>query len=218
MRLTALLLAAAAGAATGAGASEPGVRVHGTQHRGVGRLVFDVAPGLRWREAAQGDAIVLRFDAPTPLRPPATLPRNVLALDEDADGAVTVRLVPGARAHTKRTHHRLVIEARDPPPQFVATTPPPDPLPQGEGEKKTPLPLREGLGEGAPAPQPAPPPPAPPAQAPPPTPAAPPPPTTTPAAQAPPPPPAAPAPSALAVAVQPTPRASPAQGTSSVLL
>ena len=89
MRLSALLLAAAAGAATGAGAAEPGVRVHGTQHRGVGRLVFDVAPGLRWHESTQGDAVVLRFDAPAPMRPPAALPRNVLALDEDGDGAVT---------------------------------------------------------------------------------------------------------------------------------
>ncbi|MBV9118884.1 MAG: hypothetical protein JOY63_16115 [Acetobacteraceae bacterium] len=148
MRLTALLLAAAAGAATGAGASEPGVRVHGTQHRGVGRLVFDVAPGLRWRETAQGDAIVLRFDAPTPLRPPATLPRNVLALDEDADGAVTVRLAPGARAHTKRTHHRLVIEARDPPPQFVATTPPPAPPARGGESPPSPPPPLAGGGRG----------------------------------------------------------------------
>ncbi len=174
MRLRALLLAAAAGVATSAGASEPvTVTVRSTQHRGIGRLVFDFPPGLHWHESTQGERIVLRFDAPAQLRSPAELPRSVLTVAEEGDSAATVQLAAGVRARTRQRRQRLVIEARDPPrtatPPAVPTaapappteaprsetsqpaglTPPPTPPTRG-GESSSPPPLvRGGRGEGS---------------------------------------------------------------------
>ncbi len=162
-----LLLAAVAAGAVGAATPEAGgaglasVTVRSVQHRDFGRLELDFPRGLRWRQAIEGDLVVLSFAKPVRLRPSPSLPRNVLGMAEESAEVATVRLAPGARARMTRRGTRLLIDALDPPPGQAAAqptdqsvgqpSPPPGLIPQGEGEKQatqeTSPPLAQGEGE-----------------------------------------------------------------------
>jgi hypothetical protein len=92
----------------------PRVPLRAGSHADHGRLVFDWPARVGYRIEEQDGRLVVRFDAPAAIDLAAArrLPRNVLGV-EQADGAVVVRLAPGARLRHFRLGNRIVLDLLD---------------------------------------------------------------------------------------------------------
>lgn len=118
-------------------AQSPRIAIRAGNHPGFGRLVFDVPPGTRYRALRDGDQVTVHFDPELPLGQAPGLPRNVLALTDDAKGAV-VQLAPGATLHDWRLGGHVVLDVFDP----VANR---KPAPTRQGQSPQPQPARPKL-------------------------------------------------------------------------
>jgi hypothetical protein len=142
----------------------PRVALRAGSHADHGRLVFDWPAQVPYTAETQDGRLLLRFGAPgrIDLSAARRLPRNVLAL-EQADGAIVVRLVPGARIRDFRLGNRIVVDVLDAPPaRAEARAPraaPPATAPaqpkSGDAPEPNNAPPPDALPASAPAPTPA---------------------------------------------------------------
>ncbi len=114
--LAAALLGVTPGRAdpVGSGSKQP-VPVRVGEHPGFGRIVFDFTGPVSWRIARNGAQVTLHFDPANTIAPAPSLPRNVIAMTQDA-GGVEITVAPGARLRTMRLVERLVLDVLDPLP------------------------------------------------------------------------------------------------------
>ena len=152
IRLAALLALAAAAQAP-AYAYNEGTAVRTGDHDGYGRVVFDMPEGATYTTVLDGNRMVVSFNNAGQVAQPATLPRNVAAI-QGGSGTATLMLEPGARARPARVGNRLIVDvlsqarpprddapagaallvpvstrrtpARQPPPPPIRFSPPPD--------------------------------------------------------------------------------------------
>ncbi|HEY4254341.1 MAG TPA: serine/threonine-protein kinase [Roseomonas sp.] len=108
----------APGAAAAAGRCTPAqVTARSGSHPGFGRIVFQWRVAADYAASQDGTVLQLRFSGPGCLPPVdrLALPRNVLALQPEADGsALRIELAPGTRAEYYRlSAGRIVIDIRD---------------------------------------------------------------------------------------------------------
>jgi len=96
------------------GASQP-VPVRVGEHPGFGRMVFDFATPVTWHVSRDGERVTLHFNPASTLAAAPSLPRNVIAMNQDADG-VTITVEHGARLRTMRLDDRFVLDVLDPLP------------------------------------------------------------------------------------------------------
>lgn len=125
MRRAAIALLAALALATAAPAEEaPRVPLRVGSHADHGRLVFDFPAPVGYRVEEEAGRVLLRFAAPARLDLAAARrpPRNVLAIEEE-EGAVGIRVVPGARLRHFRLGNRIVLDVRDPGPAAEQAAP-----------------------------------------------------------------------------------------------
>jgi hypothetical protein len=92
----------------------PRVPLRAGSHADHGRLVFDWPARVGYRIEEQDGQVAVRFDAPATIDLAAARrpPRNVLGV-EQADGAVVVRVAPGARLRHFRLGNRIVLDLLD---------------------------------------------------------------------------------------------------------
>ncbi len=99
----------------GSGAEQP-VPVRVGDHPDFGRIVFDFAGPASWHIARNGAQVTLQFDPASTIAAAPSLPRNVVAMSQDA-GGVEITVAPGARLRTMRLDNRLVLDVLDPLPE-----------------------------------------------------------------------------------------------------
>ena len=115
MRLPGLLLLSLIALAPAArGQEAPRVPLRIGSHPDFGRLVFDWPASVGYAVEEREDRLVIRFAAPGRVDIAAARrpPRNVLAVQQE-DGAILVRIAPGARPRHFRLGNRIVLDVRD---------------------------------------------------------------------------------------------------------
>ena len=98
------LLALMLGASVPAAAQSPEVTVRSGDHAGFGRVVIDLAPGVRHGVATEGQRLTVRLESQSgtvALSPAPRAPRNVVALVV-REGELELVLAPGARPRSYR--------------------------------------------------------------------------------------------------------------------
>lgn len=112
--LAALLLAAPASAETRVG-------VRTGDHPGHGRIVFDWPSAPTYRVEEREGTVLLRFPAgaAVDLGGARRLPRNLLAVRE-IEGAIELRVAPGARIRHFRNGPKVAVDILDPTPEATA--------------------------------------------------------------------------------------------------
>ncbi|WP_137124634.1 hypothetical protein [Roseomonas sp. HF4] len=149
----------------------PRVPLRTGSHADHGRLVFDWPRRVGYGVVQEDGRILLRFEAPAALDLAAARrpPRNVLGVEE-AEGAIAIRVAPGARLRHFRLGNRVVVDLLDAPADEAAAAVPPALEAARGGRRAVPpgpdaaLPLPPPPPPGAPAPATALPPPEAPAQ------------------------------------------------------
>lgn len=94
----------------------PRVPLRAGSHADHGRLVFDWPRRVGYGVVQEDGRILLRFEAPAAFDLAAARrpPRNVLGVEE-AEGAVAIRVAPGARLRHFRLGNRVVLDLLDAP-------------------------------------------------------------------------------------------------------
>ncbi len=123
MRLPGLVLLSLIALAPAArGQEAPRVPMRIGSHPDFGRLVFDWPASTGYAVEEQEGRLLIRFAAPgrVDLAAARRPPRNVLGVQQE-DGAILVRIAPGARPRHFRLGNRIVLDVRDPGPQEAPT-------------------------------------------------------------------------------------------------
>ena len=133
------VLALVLGASVPAGAQSSDVAVRSGDHAGFGRVVIDLAPGMRPGVATEGQRLTVRLESQSgtvTLGAAPRAPRNVVAVV--VRGAeLELVLAPGAKPRSYRLGGRLVVDIADPvgatPAKPASATPPVPAAPAAAG-------------------------------------------------------------------------------------
>ncbi len=90
----------------------PGVAIRAGNHTGFGRIVFDVAPGTRYKLNRDGDTVTIAFPDKTALLKPPHAPSNVKSLKAAGERAEIV-VAAGAALREMRIDGHVVIDILD---------------------------------------------------------------------------------------------------------
>ncbi len=146
---------AALPAPAAAAAAVPSAPIRTGNHRGFGRVVFDLPAGAKWTLVREGERLTVRFSGADPVAgvPP---PRNVRALTA-APSTAELSLVPGTRVRSTRMGSRLVLDLLDPTAAAPAVAPAEKPSVTARAAPVPALP-KTAPAVGPPSPSPPPPP------------------------------------------------------------